>query len=322
MFPLPNFVDPNIATRYNWNYYVAASEPYNRRTETARVDYAPTQNWQLYLSLSNNADHQNVPYSGGTAGWVAGSLNFVLSPIAYSQPGRLATLHSTNTISPTLFNEASFAVSQNTLNYGPEFPNLVNRTDLGINIPARNPALNPLNLIPQMTFSEQNYANPSLAGTNPYFNQNTIWSGTDNISKVAGNHVFKVGIYYEHTKKVQSAGVANQGSLSFNTDSNNPLDANNSYANALLGNYDSYSEPLAEPTSHYYFTNTEFFFNDDWKVRHNLSISWGVRFYHDPPQYDAKQDHLLPSRRRHGTSGHCAGLDPAQPSLTDKKRRH
>ncbi|HEY3840286.1 MAG TPA: hypothetical protein VGL72_27120, partial [Bryobacteraceae bacterium] len=289
MFPLPNFVDPNLATRFNWNYYVAASEPYNRRTETARVDYAPTQNWQLYISASNNADHQNVPYSGGTSGWVAGNANFVMSPIAYSQPGRLATLHSTNTISPTMFNEASFAVSQNTLNYGPEFPDLVNRTKLGINIPARNPAINPLNLIPQMTFSEQNAANPSLAGTNPYFNQNTIWSGTDNVSKVAGSHVFKVGIYYEHTKKVQSAGVANQGTLSFATDANNPNDSNASYANALLGFYDSYSEPLAEPTSHYYFTNTEFYFNDDWKVKHNLSISWGVRFYHDPPQYDARQ---------------------------------
>ena len=291
MFPLPNFVDPNTATRYNWNYYVAASEPYNRRTETARMDYAPHQNWQLYLSMSNNADHQNVPYSGGTSGWVAGNANIVMSPIAYSQPGRLATLHSTNTISPTLFNEASFAVSQNTLNYGPEFPNLVNRSDLGINIPARNPAINPLNMIPQMSFSSvQNYANPSLASTNPYFNQNTIWSGIDNISKVHGSHVFKIGVYYEHTKKVQSAGVANMGVLSFNTDTNNPNDSNSSYANALMGNYDSYSEPLAEPTSHYYFTNTEWFFNDDWKVKSNLSISWGVRFYHDPPQYDAKQE--------------------------------
>ncbi len=291
MFPLPNFVDPNHATVYNWNYYVAASEPYNRRTETARVDYNPKQNWQVYLSLSNNADHQNVPYNSGSAGWVAGNANFVMSPIAFSQPGRLATLHSTNTISPTLFNEASFAVSQNTLNYGPEFPNLVNRTDLGINIPARDPALNPLNIIPQMSFSSvQNYANPSLANTNPYFNQNTIWSGTDNISKVKGTHVYKMGIYYEHTKKVQSAGVANQGTLSFNTDTNNPNDANSSYANALMGNYDSYSEPLQEPTSHYYFTNTEWFLQDDWKVKSNLSISWGVRFYHDPPQYDAKQN--------------------------------
>ena len=100
MFPLPNYVDPTLATRYNWNYYVADSEPYSRRTETARIDYAPRQNWQLYLSLSNNADHQNVPYSGGNSGWVAGSSNFVMSPIKYTQPGRLATLHSPTRFRP------------------------------------------------------------------------------------------------------------------------------------------------------------------------------------------------------------------------------
>ena len=49
----------------------------------------------------------------------------------------------------------------------------------------------------------------------------------------------------------------------------------------------------------YLFTNTEWFFQDDWKVKSNLSISWGVRFYHDPPQYDARQS-FRPSRPRHG----------------------
>ena len=63
MFPMPNFVDPNLATRYNWNYYSAASEPYNRRTETARVDWSPRANWQIFFSGSNNADHQNEPYT-------------------------------------------------------------------------------------------------------------------------------------------------------------------------------------------------------------------------------------------------------------------
>jgi hypothetical protein len=289
LFPLPNFVDPNLATRYNWNYYVAASEPYNRRTETLRVDYAIKQNWQVYLSLSNNKDNQNVPYSGGNAGWVAGSLNFNLSPIAFAQPGRLGTIHSTNTISPTLFNEASFAVSQNTLTYAPEFPDLVNRTKLGILIPQRNPALNPANTIPDMTFSSiQNYANPSLSDGTPYFNQNTIYSLVDNISKVVGTHVFKTGIYFEHTDKIQSAGPPIRGNISFNTDSNNPYDANNSYANAVLGYFDSYTEALQRPQSNYIFTNTEFFVQDDWKVRQNLSISWGVRFYHDPPQFDTR----------------------------------
>ena len=285
MFPLPNFVDPNLAPRYNWNYYVAASEPYNRRTETARIDYSPRQNWQLYLSLSNNADHQEVPYGGA-----AGSMNFVMSPITYLQPGRLGTLHSTNTISPTLFNEASFAVSQNSLRFYPEFPNLVNRTDLGIDIPQRNPALNPLNLIPDMSFSSvQNYANPSMHDGTPYFNQNTVYSFIDNISKVHGSHVFKMGIYFEHTQKIQSVVAPIRGNISFNTDANNPNDSNSSYANALLGNYDSYTEATAWPQSNYLFTNTEWFLQDDWKIKNGLSISWGVRFYHDPPSYDARE---------------------------------
>jgi hypothetical protein len=97
-----------------------------------------------------------------------------------------------------------------------------------------------------------------------------------------------MGIYFEKTHKIQSAGPPVRGNISFNTDSNNPLDSNNAYANALLGYYDSYTEALARPQSDYRFTNTEWYFQDDWKVRSGLSISWGLRFSHDPPQYDKR----------------------------------
>ena len=43
-------------------------------------------------------------------------------------------------------------VSQNTLTFYPEDPARVDRTRLGINIPQRNPSLNPNNIIPDMTF--------------------------------------------------------------------------------------------------------------------------------------------------------------------------
>src|ERR1019366_1681661 len=36
---------------------------------------------------------------------------------------------------------------------------------------------------------------------------------------------------------------------------------------------------------------------DDWKIKNGLSISWGVRFYHDPPQY--------------GTGGVSSSFSPA-----------
>lgn len=289
MFPLPNYVDPTPANKYQWNYYANYSEPYPRRTETGRVDWSPRENWQLYLSLSNNADSQQVPYSAGNAGWVAGSLNFPLVPISYQQPGRLATLHSTNVITPNTFNEMSLAASQNQLTYGPEDASLIDRTKLGITIPQRNPSLNTLNGIPDMSFSGiQNYANPSMSDGTPYFNQNTIFSFIDNVSKTMGTHAFKAGVYWEHAQKIQYAGPPIRGTISFNQDGNNQYDSNNPYGTALLGYYDSYAEATGRPQGNWKFMNTEWFIQDTWRVRRNFSIDYGLRFYHDMPQYDAR----------------------------------
>ncbi|MBV9083145.1 MAG: TonB-dependent receptor [Acidobacteriaceae bacterium] len=284
MFPLPNFKDPNPAYTYNWNYFASEAGPAPRRTESARIDYSPRQNWQVYLTLGNNADRKQPPYGI----WVDGKLNFPLTPIIFQQPGRVATLHSINTISPSMFNEASVAVSQNTLTFVPKNLDAVNRTKLGITIPQRNPALNPLDIIPDMSFSGiPNYADPSLDDGTPYYNRNTIYSFVDNVSMVRGTHTMKTGVYYEHTLKIQSASPLTRGSISFNTDGNNALDANNAYANALLGNYDSYAEATARPLGHFLFTNLEFFVQDTWRMKPNLSLDYGMRFYADPPQYEA-----------------------------------
>ena len=282
IFPLPNYVDPRP---FQTNYYSAESGLYPRRTETGRLDYSPKDNWQLYTSISHNADKQHTPYGV----WVDGSLNFPLTPIVFEQPGWLATVHSTNTLSPSTFNELTVAASQNTLRFYPEDPAKVDRTKLGILIPQRNAALNPLNMIPNMSFGGiQNAANPSLNDGTPYFNQNTIYHLTDNVSKVWETHTFKTGVYHERTLKFQSASSATRGTISFGTDGNNILDANNAYANALLGNYDTYAEATARPQGKYFFSNLEFYAQDDWKVKSNVSLSYGVRFYHDPPQYDIR----------------------------------
>jgi hypothetical protein len=284
LFPMPNYQDPNTINQYQWNYFVSKAAPYPRRTETARIDFSPKQNWQIYGSVSNNADKQNTLYGI----WVDGSLNFPLTPIVFQQPGKLWTIHSTNNIGATMFNDLSVAFSQNTLTYEPLDPSVLDRTKLGINIAQRNPALNTQNLIPNMTFGGiPNAANPSLNNGTPYLNQNTIYSVIDNVSKISRTHTYKFGFYFEHTLKIQSASSDIRGSLNFQADANNPLDSNNAYANALLGNYDTYSEATARPKGNFLFTNTEFYFQDTWKVRSNFTLDYGVRFYIDPPQYDS-----------------------------------
>ena len=289
IFPMPNYNDPNPATHYQWNYYAQSSEPYPRTTETGRIDYSPKQNWQIYMSLSNNSDKQNVPYSGGAAGWVAGSMNFPLDPVSFQEPGRMATLHSVNTISSTMSKEAVVAVSQNTLTFAPSDPSLVDRTTLGITLPQRDPAQNTLNAIPDMNFSGnvQHPADPSMHEGLPYYNQNTIWSFLDNVSKIYRTHSFKMGMYYEHTQKIQSANADTRGALSFGITADNPYNTNLSYANAALGYYDSYAEATGWPQANYNYINLEWYAQDTWKVRSNLTLDYGVRFYHDPPQYDA-----------------------------------
>lgn len=285
LFPMPNFVDPAPTRRYQWNYISALSGGYPRRTEIIRLDYSPHANVQTYLRMSNNADEQH-PWYGL---WVAGSLNFPLTPIVFRAPGRGATLHSTVTLSPTLFNEAIFGVSQNKLFYFPEFPERVTRQATGINIPQFNPDLNPGGLIPNMTFSSvPNYANPSLSEGTPYYNSNTIFSVVENLSKVLNTHVIKTGLYFERTRKDQSANAATRGRMSFNRDRNNPLDTNYAYSNALLGIYDSYSEATARPQGQYRFTNLEWYIQDVWRVRPRFTIDYGLRFYHNMPQYDAR----------------------------------
>jgi hypothetical protein len=291
LFPLPNYVDPNPTRVYQWNYYTSESGAYPRRTDILRVDYSPRANWQMSVRLSNNADQQHVPYNGCCSGWVAGSLNYLVTPIVYGQPGRGAIIRSTNTISPTVFNEFVFGVSQNTLTYYPEDYSKVDRTKLGINIPQRNPALNPYNMIPNMTFgSVQNAANPSMSDGTPYWNRNTIYSVVDNVSKIWGTHTLKFGVYLERTRKVQFANAATRGSIKFDKDNtNNILDANDAYANALLGNFDSYAEATGRPRGDYRFANSEFYAQDTWRLKRRVSLDYGVRFYADPPQYDKKR---------------------------------
>jgi hypothetical protein len=285
LFPLPNFVDPEPSRRNQWNYISALSGPYPRRTEIVRTDYSPKQNVQLYARLSNTQDEQHPPYGP----WVTGSVNFPLTPIVFRSPGRGATLYSSVSISPSVFSEFIFGVSQNKLTYFPEFPDRVSRTSTGITVPQWYPGLNTEDFIPNMSFGGvNNAANPSLSNGTPYYNSNTIFSFVENLSKVYKTHTFKVGAYIERTRKDQSASVATRGTIAFDRDRNSPLDTNFAYSNALLGIYDSYSEANARPQGQFRFTNFEWYFQDAWRAKPRLSIDYGVRFYHDAPQYDAR----------------------------------
>jgi outer membrane receptor protein involved in Fe transport len=123
-------------------------------------------------------------------------------------------------------------------------------------------------------------------GNIPYENFNTIYSFVDNISKVWGNHTLKSGIYVERTRKYQVGGRNPRGAFDFTSNVNNPFDTRNSFSNALVGVFNSYSEGTARVNGDWRFWNVEWFVQDNWRVTNRLTLDLGLRFYHLPPQVD------------------------------------
>ncbi|MGH9672983.1 MAG: hypothetical protein ACRD44_07360, partial [Bryobacteraceae bacterium] len=73
------------------------------------------------------------------------------------------------------------------------------------------------------------------------------------------------------------------GNYNFASTANNPNDTGNGYANAFLGNFQTYSEGQ-RVIGDFWFTNIEVYAQDSWRVHRRLTLDLGVRFYHMKPQ--------------------------------------
>lgn len=255
-FPLPNYVDPDPRNLYTRNYRSAYSGAYPKREDLIRIDANPFPSLQVYWRYVQDKDEQQVPYGL----WVNGHINYFLTPIVFGQPGNGHVVHVNKMLSPSLINEFIFGKSHNNLYFYPKDPSAVDRSKVG------NPAqwfadqgtgvnyLKSVNYMPNLVFGGQPASVVNVRfGNIPYENFNDIYSFVDNISKVINGHTPKAGVYIGHTRKYQVGGLNNRGEFNFSTNADNPFDSKDSYANALLGVINSYSEGTARVNGDWYF---------------------------------------------------------------------
>ena len=109
----------------------------------------------------------------------------------------------------------------------------------------------------------------------PFYGYSTLWNFSGNLTRLAGPHNIKMGVFVEHTTRPVRQRSSFNGTLSFNTDHSNPLNTNLGFANALLGAVTSYQESDAQPVGHGQFMNTEFYVQDNWRLRPDLHSGCG-----------------------------------------------
>src|SRR6266852_5859943 len=280
VFPMPNAVDPGHT--YNTVFQGRLSQPHH--FEVVRLDWNINSNTTFYTRFHHNGDKTS------SKDWFNGfpvNNTFPLITGSYEFPSRGAVATMIHTFSPTLINEVTFGVNRyRQKDFQPDQSSLdkVNRTKLGIDFPQFFPALNPLNVIPNANFGGVQNA-PSVAWEQRwiFFGTNTPYTVSDNISKIAGKHNLKAGFFFERTSRNAVACCPNSsfmGTADFGRNTNNPLDTNYAFSNAMLGVLSSYLESDNRYHMHARYYNFEWFLQDNWRVSKRLTLDLGVRFYH------------------------------------------
>lgn len=225
----------------------------------------------------------------------------------FANDGKVAIVRYQRIISPTLVNELNLGFSYRTAYDRPnaEDERRNQKDSAGYRLSQFNPAGNPLNLIPNASFGGVvGAANLTVEGRYPLDIIDTITTVANNISKTAGTHMLKAGLYADRFTRNTNISVNFQGNFSFARNINNPLDTNYAYSNAMVGVFDSYSEASARPFVHLRMSNVEWFVQDNWKVAPRLTLDFGIRFAWIQPMYERENrvagfspDRFDPSRQ-------------------------
>jgi hypothetical protein len=206
------------------------------------------------------------------------------------------------TFSPSIVNEltAGFnkGITENTP-YAEDLPKILRSNIPGLaDFKQLNPALNPMNIMPAVSFSgaaggpgapaggaSSSALIPDIGISARFLahGDNTLGNITDNFSWVKGKHSLKFGFYSELVSRNSIRESDRTGTLYFNTDTSNPLDSGLPMANAFIGSATKYTESDKEQWSHARYKNIEFYMQDSWRVSRRLTLDIGIRFQNIAP---------------------------------------
>ncbi|MGB6198142.1 MAG: carboxypeptidase regulatory-like domain-containing protein [Candidatus Acidiferrales bacterium] len=276
------------------NAVFTPSTPQNWEEDVVRADYHPSQNHSMYFRSIH--DHLLLVDPFGIFGPGHGSA-LPTSPSLRNRPGYDFQLADVWTANTHFINEAKLTVAWNKQRI-PVTGNLWQESTYGFTngtggnyqepfgnvgpYPTGIPTLNinggtcSKNNCPAEVYGPYNYLLAPTSDVSP----------TDNVTYSWRNHTFRFGALYARNRKDQNSRQQSpEGNVTYSNASGNPNTTGDQFADALLGNYNSYTQLSADPVGHYRFNDWGTYAADDWKVTHSLSLDLGLRWDYTVPTY-------------------------------------
>ncbi|PYR96678.1 MAG: hypothetical protein DMG16_27145 [Acidobacteria bacterium] len=289
VFPLPNTTDRSL-TGGLYNYQFKNIQDTPKGSHTLKFDIVPNLKDTISVRLKK--------WESDTKSWtgIFSYTNFPLTFYDYDFTHDDALVSWTRVINPRIVNEFNISATgskeDGTPRPGREQTSVFRQT-YGITLGQLYPASNPYNLLPQMSFT--GIPNPVLFTQDrraPIQASEEFGEIMDNLSYNRGTHAYKFGVYFHHIWTNEGQRANNfAGNISFNRDANNPGDTNHPYANAILGNYQSYQEASRRNLANAAVYLAEFYLQDQWKTTKRLTLTYGARFS-SPTWYHLQGDQV------------------------------
>ena len=197
-----------------------------------------------------------------------------VSATSTNSPGRNWSVRGISSFTPTWANEVGWDFTYGAIVSNPI--GLLNST-YSPDIKANLPYAVTLTQVPNLAFS----GGTSLATYGPYRDFNRNHNIFDNVTKIWGDHTIRFGLSYNHYEKTENAASGNQGTFTF-TPASVPAGGattfEQAFANFLLGNVATFSQASEDIKPDIRAQQWEFYLQDDWRIRPNLTLNFGARY--------------------------------------------
>ncbi len=278
---LQGYPTPNLAPATAGGpgrYQVTSPNINNTRQEVIRMDYdlSSTQRvWGRYThDLSDTLELGGLFFNTQIPG-VAGTDTRI--------PGQVAALGLRSTIGSNKLNEFTYHFSSNNIQTTPADGVRNTKSDFGLTTNEVFPENNG-NLIPII-----DVAGLSVLGANQLYRiQYLNHTFSDNLSWQKGSHSFKFGGMATFEQKNENAASVSQGRFTFAATTGGPT----AFQSFLRGNSNAacagcaYTEAERDIDLNLRFNRFEFYAQDTWRPRADLTVDYGVRYSLYPPMTD------------------------------------
>lgn len=266
------------------NLTLAPSNPLNFHQDLVRFDYVLNQQHSVFGRWIHDQNTLIDPFGTFSNG---GILN--TTPTTRNRPGQSYLVAWTWAVRPNLINQAQANTSWAAQRIPPYGENWKRET-YGFQYQKLYPGIGPYpNGIPIVNVTNfAPFQGPNFALLSP----TTDIQVSDTLTWIKSSHAFKFGAAYIRDRVDQNGrsnytGTANFTGLASSSSCRAASSNTTCYsaADALLGNFSSYSEASADPMGHFRFNQIEGFAQDTWKATRKLSLEYGVRYQWVQPFY-------------------------------------